>query len=64
MAKQKRTYNIIKIPGRDGQTEPKELKGMEPFNRVWQISKDAWGFKGEPVDESKLHRHVGRLFEK
>ena len=31
---------------------------------VWQLSKNAYAFKGEPVAEPGLHRHIVRLFRR
>ena len=30
-------------------------------NMMWQLALDAWTFKGEPVVESRLPRHVVRV---
>ena len=31
---------------------------------VWQLSKNAYAFKGEPVAEPGLHRHIVRLYRR
>lgn len=37
-------------------TTPAERLGM-----MWQLALDGWAFKGEPVAEPRLPRHVVRL---
>jgi hypothetical protein len=41
-----------------------ELAAMTPEERIelmWRLAVDAWAFKGEPVGESRLPRHVVRV---
>jgi hypothetical protein len=42
-----------------------DLKGKSPgelMGMVWELTKDAWAFKGEPIDpEQRLQRHVVRV---
>ena len=33
----------------------------ERIGMMWQLTLDAWAFKGEPVAESGLPRHVVRI---
>jgi hypothetical protein len=40
-------------------TTPVERLGM-----MWQLALDAWAFKGEPVAESRLPRHIVRLLRR
>ncbi len=40
-------------------TTPEERWAM-----MWQLSLDAWAFKGEPIAEPKLQRHIVRLFKR
>jgi hypothetical protein len=45
--------------------EPDDLRHTTPGERmmmVWPITKTVWAFKGEPVGESRLSRHVVRVF--
>jgi hypothetical protein len=44
--------------------EPLDLLDKTPAERiemVWQITMDAWAFKGEPIDQSRLQRHIVRV---
>lgn len=31
------------------------------LNMMWQLTRDAWAMMGEPLDESRLLRHVVRV---
>ena len=31
------------------------------FEMMWQLAKDAWAMRGEPIDESPFSRHPGRF---
>ena len=44
--------------------EPDDLSNTSPGERmamVWPITMTAWAFKGEPVGESRLQRHLVRI---
>lgn len=36
----------------------------ERFAMMWQIAQDVWAFKGEPVVEPRLPRHVVRVIRR
>jgi hypothetical protein len=36
----------------------------ERFAMMWQLAKDAWAFRGEPVGESPFPRHPVRLIRR
>lgn len=45
-------------------TMARELRALSPAERLgimWQLTIDAWAFKGDPIAESRLQRHVVRL---
>ena len=47
--------------------ESDELKNTTPAERLgmmWQLTLDAWAFKGEPVAEPRLRRHIVRVFRR
>ena len=50
---------------RAGEVTPaSEVRALSPAERVdmmWQLACDAWAFRGEPIDESRLPRHVVRV---
>ena len=47
--------------------ESDDLKNTTPAERLgmmWQLTLDAWAFKGEPVAEPRLQRHIVRVFRR
>lgn len=47
--------------------ETNDLKNMTAADRwamMWQLTLDAWAFKGEPVAESRLQRHIIRVYRR
>ena len=54
------------IPTRKARIDDPEppLSALTPQQRVemmWQLALDAWAFKGDPVVEPRLPRHVVRI---
>ncbi len=44
-----------------------DLENTTPAERwamMWQLALDAWAFKGEPVAEPRLQRHIIRVFRR
>lgn len=58
----------IRIVKMSEQEEAADLrKTTTPQERLeitWQLSQNAWAFKGEPVAEPGLHRHIVRVFRR
>ena len=47
--------------------EADDLKNTTPEERwamMWQLALDAWAFKGEPVAEPRLQRHIIRVYRR
>jgi hypothetical protein len=47
--------------------ESDDLKNTTPPARwamMWQLALDAWAFKGEPVAEPRLERHIIRVYRR
>lgn len=47
--------------------ETDDLKNTTPEQRwamMWQLAQNAWAFKGEPVAEPGLHRHIIRVYRR
>ena len=47
--------------------ETDNLKNTTPQERwamMWQLALDAWAFKGEPLAESRLQRHIIRVYHR
>ena len=47
--------------------ETDDLKNTTPAERwamMWQLALDAWAFKGEPIAEPELQRHIIRVYRR
>jgi hypothetical protein len=54
----------VRIIGLHEQTNDSDLRDTTPAERIgmmWQVALDAWAFKGEPVADTRLPRHVVRV---
>lgn len=52
----------VRRPGE--RAEDADLRATTPAERLgmmWQLALDAWAFKGEPLAEPELPRHVVRI---
>jgi hypothetical protein len=60
----KRQIQIVKL---SEQTDGLDLNKTTPQERwamMWQLTLDARAFKGEPVAEPRLQRHIVRVFRR
>ena len=60
----KRTIQVRKTSLKE---ETDDLKNTTPAERLammWQLALDAWAFKGEPLAESRLQRHIIRVYRR
>ena len=51
----------IRIGKLSEQGQERDLQNTTPAQRLgmmWQLALDAWAFKGEPIAEQRLPRHV------
>jgi hypothetical protein len=47
--------------------DPQDLQKTTPQERwamMWQLALDAWAFKGEPIAEPRLQRHIVRVYQR
>jgi hypothetical protein len=42
----------------------KNTTAAERWAMMWQLALDAWAFKGEPLAESRLQRHIIRVYQR
>lgn len=57
----------IQVKKLSEQTDDFDLKNTTPaerFGMMWQLTLDAWAFKGEPIAEPKLQRHIIRVLRR
>jgi hypothetical protein len=54
---------VRKIPLSDegAETGLEQTTAADRIKLVWQLTRDAWAFKGQPLDESTFPRHAVRV---
>jgi hypothetical protein len=53
-----RAVRVISLHGQDSDSDLQDTTPSERIGMMWQVTLDAWAFKGEPVAESGLPRHI------
>lgn len=57
-----RSHSPVRKTTRAEQRPPERvLDPVEAWAMMWPLACDAWAMRGEPVDESRLLRHVVRV---
>ncbi len=58
------TIRIQKLSDQGKDTDLQTTTPAERVEMMWQLAIDAWAFKGDPVAESRLPRHVVRVLRR
>lgn len=53
-----RPIRIITLHGQDSDSDLYSTTPSERIGMMWQVTLDAWAFKGESIAESGLPRHI------
>lgn len=61
MAKPTRTVRVKNLHERAEDADLEDTTPAERLSMMWQLTLDAWAFKGETLAEPRLPRHVVRL---
>jgi hypothetical protein len=64
MAIEAKKIRVVKLHEQD---EFDDLRSTTPAQRLemmWQLTLDAWAFKGEPLAELRLPRHIVRVLRR
>jgi hypothetical protein len=65
MPEKNREIRVVKLSDPEKAADlRKTTTPEERWAMMWQLAQDAWAFKGEPVAEPKLHRHIVRVFRR
>lgn len=56
-----RTIRVMSLHERGQDVDLKGTTPAERLSMMWQLTLDAWAFKGETLVEPRLPRHVVRL---
>ncbi len=57
----------VRVSKLEEQDETDDLRSTTPAERLemmWQLAIDAWAFKGEPIAELRLPRHIVRVMRR
>lgn len=60
----KRTIQILSLHDQDKETGLENTTQAERLLMVWQLTVNAWAFRGEDLAESRLQRHTVRLLKR
>lgn len=64
-ANKTRQIRVMKLSEQEGAGDlRKTTTPQERFEITWQLSQNAFAFKGEPVAEPGLYRHIIRVFRR
>jgi hypothetical protein len=64
MAQRAVTLRIRDLHDPDDDAHIQRMTPGERIALVWQLTVDSWAFMGEPIGESRLSRHVGRVIRR
>ena len=58
MARRDRLMRVTTLHDQGTERDLKQTTPAQRLSMMWQLAVDAWAFKGEPLAESRLPRHV------
>lgn len=65
MPAKNRQIRIVKMSEQEEAADlRKTTTPQERLEITWQLSQNAWAFKGEPIAEPGLHRHIVRVLRR
>jgi hypothetical protein len=60
----KRQVRVRKLSDPEDDDLKARTTPAERIEMMWQLTQDAWTFKGEPIAQPGLHRHIIRVFRR
>ena len=61
MSDHDKTIRISTLQSQGQEDDLRDTTAAQRMEMMWQLAVDAWAFKGEPIIESRLSRHVARV---
>jgi hypothetical protein len=52
---------VVKLHEQDKFDDLRSTTPAQRLEMMWQLTLDAWAFKGEPLAELRLPRHIARV---
>lgn len=59
-----KTVRVVTLQEQDKQDDLQSTTPAQRLEMMWQLTLDAWAFKGEPVAELRLPRHIIRVLRR
>jgi hypothetical protein len=56
--------SVLKLHEQDKHDDLRSTTPAQRLEMMWQLTLDAWAFKGEPVAELRLPRHIVRVLRR
>ena len=61
MENNRKIVRITRLEDQGEEGDLKETTAAERLGMMWQLTVDAWLFKGEDIAQSRLQRHITRI---
>ena len=61
MPAERKITRVTKLTDRDQDSHLRSTTPAERLAMMWQLTLDAWAFKGESIAELRLPRHIVRI---
>jgi hypothetical protein len=62
MSRKNRQLKVTKLSEQQSDFDLRNTTPAERWAMMWQLTLDAWAFKGESVAEPRTQRHIVRIF--
>lgn len=59
-----KNVRVLKLHEQDKHDDFRSTTPAQRLEMMWQLTLDAWAFKGEPVAELRLPRHIVRVLRR
>ena len=64
MEQTRRIVRVRRLHEQDNDDDLRDTTPAERLGMMWQLTLDAWAFKGESVAQSRLPRHIVHLLRR
>jgi len=64
MSLETKKVRVSKLEEQDNSDDLRSKTPAQRLEMMWQLTMDAWAFKGEPIAELRLPRHIVRVLRR
>lgn len=64
MSLETKKVRVSKLEEQDNSDDLRSTTPAQRLEMMWQLTMDAWAFKGEPIAELRLPRHIIRVLRR